>query len=225
MPIRAILSTASRVPKPVARSVFCGRLHRHDSAATFNPTFRCNSIKGTIYELGRSRVHCLGRRFTWIVVPESGGFARPEPANGAPLFGDSIPVVHALIAVFLYTPGTTYKQFTGLGHRLGIPFTDLLKDCMVDPNGPNDMLQPFRRPSTQSISDIRLKLCFNAGINDNLRACAVLGTWLWSSIHLGCAGDSVQAAAQHAIESTPVAFSPVSFGSLHLLLGPYMSWG
>ena len=31
---------------------------------------------------------------------KTGGFARPEPANGAPLALYPIPVVHALIAVF-----------------------------------------------------------------------------------------------------------------------------
>ena len=43
-----------------------------------------------------------------------------------------------------------------------------------------------------------VKICFNAGISDNLRACPVLVPWLWSWSHLGCAGGDVQAAGQHA---------------------------
>jgi len=82
---------------------------------------------------------------------KSGRFLCQKPANGAMLALYLIPVVHALIAVYLYATGTTYKQFTGLEYRLGIPFTDLLEDCIVDPNDPNDMLRPFCCPCIQLV--------------------------------------------------------------------------
>jgi len=72
MPTRAVLSTELRLTESVDRPEFCGRLHRHASATTFKSTFRCNHITETIYQTGGSRLHCLGPRSTWIVVPKLG---------------------------------------------------------------------------------------------------------------------------------------------------------
>eukprot|EP00923_Selenidium_pygospionis_P046534 GHVN01080389.1.p2 GENE.GHVN01080389.1~~GHVN01080389.1.p2 ORF type:complete len:116 (+),score=2.31 GHVN01080389.1:484-831(+) len=75
-----------------------------------------------------------------------------------------------------------------------------------------------------SCTTFSVKLCFNASINDNLRACAVLGTWLWSSIHLGCAGDGVLAHAQHAMKMHTGCFfagslTPCTFCWVHICHG------
>ena len=79
------------------------------------------------------------------------------------------------------------------------------------PKAKDDMLQPFRCPSTQLISD-NFGLFSNAWTNDHLPACTVLGTWLWSSIHLGCAIDIVQAAGKHTMKQHTDRLFAVCFG-------------